>query len=247
MNSLLKRSISITTASLMLSAGSVAFASTIPASNQNLQPGQAGYVGALNNRPSNAAPPSTSTGLNASITPDTVGYWWQYEPSTIPVLVRPNNDPSANGTVTTYNFGYYLDNVLPNEWEGAWPAQALEAGAVSVRSYGWYYDNYPKYPNVGAAVDNTTNCQVFKPGTAQTTTNTAISTTRGYALSYGIAEQAGFFKAGSYGTGRDSSSYSWYNNNYQNGDDYWANQGENYIWMLNYYYPGTTIEEGSGS
>jgi len=218
---------------------------------QNLQPGQQGYVGALNNRPSNAfTPASSATTSKGAESPMYVGYWYQFEPSSITVLMRPNNDPSASGTVSTYNFGYYLDNVLPNEWVASWPTQALEAGAVSVRSFGWYCSNYPKYPNVGADVDNTVNSQVFKPGTSTSATNNAISATVDQAVNYdngGPVEQPGFFKAGTYGTARDSSSYSFYNNAYQNGEDYWANQGKTYQWMLSYYYPGTNIVVGSGS
>lgn len=240
-------------------SGSVVFAASTSATTnqvqtgaqqQNLLPGQPGYVGALNNRPSNAEPAS-SVKSSSTLSPDSIGNWWQYEPGTISVLVRVNNDPSQSGTVENYNFGTYLDDVLPNEWEGSWPTQALEAGAVSVRSFGWYYDNYPKYPTIGAAVDNTTNSQVFKFGTAQTATNNAISATAGQAMNgptyNGSTEQGGFFKAGTYDSGiRDSQTWAWLNNNYQYGDQYWANQGKSYTWMLTYYYPGDTIVDGGG-
>lgn len=212
---------------------------------QNLQPGDPGYVGALNDRPSNA--PSETTGsTTGTIKPLNAGYWYQYEPSTIKVLVREKNDPKATGPVKSYDFGYYLQNVLPNEWVASWPSEALKAGAVSVRSYAWYCTNHYKYPNVGAALDNTTNSQVFKPGTAVSKTNSAISATSGEALIYGSTEVPGYYKAGSYGSGRDSSSYNINNNAYQNGEHYWADQGKTYRWMLTYYYPGTSIITGNG-
>ncbi|WP_083517317.1 SpoIID/LytB domain-containing protein [Alicyclobacillus shizuokensis] len=215
---------------------------------QGLQPGDQGYVGALNNRPSNEYIPTTKSDGEPNVSSG--GSWYDYEPSTIKVLMRTNNNPSASGTVKSYNFGYYLNNVLPNEWEASWPSQALEAGAVSIRSYGWYCVNHPKYPDVGAALDNTINSQVFKPGSSTSKTNNAISDTAGLAIIYygnGGSEQPGFFKAGSYGPGRDSSSYSFYNNAYQNGEWYYANQGKSWSWMLSYYYPGTSLIQGSGS
>ncbi|MCY0892598.1 MAG: SpoIID/LytB domain-containing protein [Acidibacillus sp.] len=222
----------------------VALPMTAMAATQgNLQPGDTGYVGALNNRPSNAYTPAPHSGAQ----PLTVGSWYQYEPSSITVLMRPDNDPSAAGTPETFSFGGYLANVLPNEWVSSWPAQALDAGAVSARSYGWYASNYPQYPNQGCALDNTTNSQVFKPGTAVSSTTTAFNVTAGEVLiANGYDQQPGFYKAGSYATGRDSSSYNFYNNAYQNGEDYYAVNGQNWVWMLSYYYPGTSLIAGNG-
>lgn len=229
--------------------------STYAASNQttvkqqNLKPGQDGYVGALNNRPSNT-PTSKNSKLSPSsisINPNNAGYWYQYEPSTIRVLMRTDNNPNNSGSVSSYNFGYYLKNVLPNEWVGSWPTQSLEAGAVSIRSYGWYCTNNPKYPSVGADLDNTVNSQVFKPGTEYSATNSAVSSTSGEALIRSATEIPGYYKAGSYSSGRDSSSYNFYNNAYQNGEHYYADNGKSYSWMLDYYYPGTSVITGSGS
>ena len=164
-------------------------------------------------------------------------------------MVRPNNDPSQSGTVVNYNFGYYIQNVLPNEWVSGWNAEALKAGAVCVRGFGWYCVNYPKYPSVGAAVDNTVNSQVFKPGTAVTSTNSAISNTAGEVreLYSGAVQLPCFYKAGTYGTNRDSSSYNFNNNVYQNGTHYFADQSNSYSYMLNYYYPGTISIKGYGA
>ncbi|WP_445613261.1 SpoIID/LytB domain-containing protein [Geobacillus sp. YF-1] len=212
---------------------------------QNLQPSDPGYVGALNDRPSNG-PSETTEPTTGTIKPLNADYWYQYEPSTIKVLMREKNDPTATGPVKSYDFGYYLQNVLPNEWFASWPSEALKAGAVSVRSYAWYCTNHYKYPNIGAALDNTINSQVFKPGTAVSKTNSAISATSGEALIYGGTEIPGYYKAGSYGPDRDSSSYNINNNAYQNGEHYWADQGKTYRWMLTYYYPGTSIITGNG-
>ena len=36
-------------------------------------------------------------------------------------------------------FKTYVKNVLPNEWISSWPSASLGAGAMAVKSYGWYW------------------------------------------------------------------------------------------------------------
>ena len=55
-------------------------------------------------------------------------------PSTIKVFV-----PSANPQIQTIAFPTYVENVLPNEWIASWDGDALKAGAVTVKSYAWYW------------------------------------------------------------------------------------------------------------
>ena len=43
------------------------------------------------------------------------------------------------GTVERVAFKTYVKNVLPNEWMTSWPAASLEAGAMAVKSFGWYW------------------------------------------------------------------------------------------------------------
>ncbi|MFT8363975.1 MAG: SpoIID/LytB domain-containing protein [Sporolactobacillus sp.] len=219
-----------------LNTSFAADATNVP--QQHLSPDQNGYVGALNNRPSNA--PSDKERENQSITPLSVGYWYQHEPSTIRVYMRSQN------VVENHKFSTYLRDVLPNEWVASWDSDALKAGVISVRSYGWYCTNHPKYANWGADVDNTTASQVFKDGSHKASTDSAIDATNGEALIYGSTEIPGFYKAGSYGSARESSSYNFYNNAYQNGEHYYANQGKSYRWMLSYYYPSTSVITGNG-
>lgn len=74
-----------------------------------------------------------------------------------------------------------------------------------------------KYPTVGAALDNTVNSQVYKPNTAATATNNEFSYTKGVAVDQvpvtnSHIEQPGFYKAGTYSSARDSSSYNFNNN-----------------------------------
>jgi hypothetical protein len=81
------------------------------------------------------------------------------------------------GAIETYNFEYYVENVLPNEWLSGWDAASLDAGAMAVKTYGWYWVNNW----AGGSLDGTcydvsggtysdgscdTDYQCFIPGTA---------------------------------------------------------------------------------
>jgi hypothetical protein len=107
-------------------------------------------------------------------------------PSTITV------DNVGTGTVQTYNFQYYVENVLPDEWIASWPDEALEAGAIAVKEYGWYWVNNWRggslngtcydveggtYGNTGLEADCDTNYQCFIPGTATAATDDAFDST----------------------------------------------------------------------
>lgn len=57
-------------------------------------------------------------------------------PPTIRVL--RTRGPSA-GTVQEVDFPTYVLTVFGAEWPGSYPAEALKAGSVAVKQYGWYY------------------------------------------------------------------------------------------------------------
>ncbi|MET1231874.1 MAG: SpoIID/LytB domain-containing protein [Candidatus Limnocylindrales bacterium] len=66
------------------------------------------------------------TNWNSTLTP----------PSTIRVL--RTHGPAA-GKVQVVPFRAYVENVMAWEWPETYPAQALRAGAVAVKQFGWYY------------------------------------------------------------------------------------------------------------
>ncbi|MFF2875116.1 SpoIID/LytB domain-containing protein [Gottfriedia sp. NPDC057991] len=224
-----------------------------------LLPSDPNYVGANANRPT-IAPNDIlsdsnykeveSTGPSISPRVDALGKWYNNEPTKIKIYIRKNNDPKASGVTQTIDFSTYLRNVLPNEWISTWKPEALKMGAISVRSFGWYYVNHPKYSNLGAYVDNTTNCQVYKPNTSTPQTDAAFKATKGIAVHHVVnstsIQDVGYYKAGTNGPGRDSSKYNEYNNVYQNGTQYWAKQGKDFKYMASYYYPGTSLVTGNG-
>ncbi len=57
-------------------------------------------------------------------------------PKTIRVL---RSYGAASGKVQVVPFRAYVENVMAWEWPEAYPTQALRAGAVAVKQYGWYY------------------------------------------------------------------------------------------------------------
>lgn len=77
-------------------------------------------------------------------------------------------------------FKTYVKNVLPNEWITSWPQESLRAGAVAVKSYGWYWALHStRKTSDGRCFDvyDTTSSQVYKPGSATTPTNSAVDAT----------------------------------------------------------------------
>jgi hypothetical protein len=40
------------------------------------------------------------------------------------------------------DFKTYVKDVLPNEWLADWQPAAYQAGALAVKTYGWYYVNH---------------------------------------------------------------------------------------------------------
>ena len=85
-------------------------------------------------------------------------------PAEIRVLITATNQ------IETVPFETYVEDVLPVEWVPSWDGDSLKAGAVSVKSYAWYWVNHFG----GDLNGNTTNCfdvtdspssfQRYKPG-----------------------------------------------------------------------------------
>jgi putative cell wall-binding protein len=74
----------------------------------------------------------------------------------------------ATGVVETVPFRAYVENVLAWEWPSTYPAEALKAGAIAVKQYGWYYLMRPRaaYITPGGEcyhVRDDTNDQKYDP------------------------------------------------------------------------------------
>lgn len=166
----------------------------------------------------------------------------------INVAIRLNNDPSAPiDHVDTVTFDStsvndtYVKDVLPNEWIDSWPAESLKAGAMAVKMYGWYHVLYPKYPLVGADVDNTVNCQVYKPNSFQPNSTSAVDAihSQGFRRNWKWVDPYIFetsYYAGTYDASATDGEHMT-----QNGSHYWADQGKTYDWILRFYYDSSDI------
>ncbi|MEV0402003.1 SpoIID/LytB domain-containing protein [Actinoallomurus sp. NPDC050550] len=84
------------------------------------------------------------------------------------------------GRVDRVAFKTYVKNVLPNEWVSSWPRESLRAGAMAVKSYGWYWAMHSaSKTSWGQCFDvtDTTSNQVYRPGSAKASTNAAVDAT----------------------------------------------------------------------
>ncbi|MEU5877015.1 SpoIID/LytB domain-containing protein [Spirillospora sp. NPDC047279] len=92
------------------------------------------------------------------------------------------------GRVDRVSFKTYVKNVLPNEWVTSWHRESLRAGAMAVKSYGWYWAlNSTRRTAGGQCFDvyDNTNSQVYKPGSAKASTNAAVDATWGKRMTRG--------------------------------------------------------------
>ncbi|MBO2450896.1 peptidase inhibitor family I36 protein [Actinomadura barringtoniae] len=143
--------------------------------------------------------------------------------------------------VDRVGFETYVKNVLPNEWITSWPAESLKAGAVAVKSYGWYWALHSTRKTPGGAcfdVYDTTSSQVYKPGSAVASTNSAVDATWGTRMTRsGKILQAHYCSTttacGGWVTGDWMSQY---------GSRDKASAGQSYSTILKYYYSGIVLD-----
>ncbi len=94
----------------------------------------------------------------------------------------------GQGRVVRVGFKKYVKNVLPNEWKAGWPKQSLRAGAMAVKTFGWWWALHStKKTSWGQCYDVTdnTDSQVYRPGSAVPRTNRAVNDTWGVRMSRG--------------------------------------------------------------
>jgi mRNA-degrading endonuclease HigB of HigAB toxin-antitoxin module len=152
-----------------------------------------------------AAAKSSRQGADAPATAGCSGYYSSAEPPGT-ILV----DNVSTGAVQTYDFEYYVKNVLPNEWVPSWGAASLEAGAMAVKTYGWYWVNDWRGGALGGSCydvqggnNSDGSCDVsyqcFRPGSELAATDAAVDDTWGQVA----LKSGGVFEA-SYNSGASS-------------------------------------------
>ncbi|MFA1549734.1 SpoIID/LytB domain-containing protein [Actinomadura chokoriensis] len=137
-------------------------------------------------------------------------------------------------------FKTYVKNVLPNEWVSSWPKASLNAGAMAVKSYGWYWALHSTRKTAGGQcfdVYDSTSSQVYKPGSAKASTSAAVDATWSAKMTRGGKILRAHYCAtttacGGWVTGDWMSQY---------GSRDKANAGWSYSRILKYYYSGIVL------
>ncbi|MDI6104289.1 SpoIID/LytB domain-containing protein [Actinoplanes sp. NEAU-A12] len=144
------------------------------------------------------------------------------------------------GRVDRVDFKTYVKNVLPNEWVTSWPDASLEAGAVAVKSYAWYWALHStrKTP-AGQCYDvkDNTDDQVYRPSSAVAATSAAVDST----WSTRMTRNGNILRAHYCAT--TTACGAWENGNWlsQYGSRDLANAGKNYQAILRHYYSGVAL------
>ena len=126
------------------------------------------------------------------------GYTSTNTPPNVIKVYHNNPDHAADYQVHTVDFVEYAQHVLPHEWSAGWHTEALRAGAMAVKMFGWYHVLHSNSTGAGCYdVDSTTNYQVWDPNIEYPQTNTAVLDTWDYYLtrSDGTPYQT-FYKSG---------------------------------------------------
>jgi hypothetical protein len=218
--------------------------------------------------PSNRARPGRApaaragiTGLRATASSANCG---GYSSDTTPpssILVLEYSQHTQNGApvagtetgVFSVPFETYVQDVLPNEWISSWDPAALEAGAMAVKTYGWYWVNNWRggaYNGTCYNVDDSIDYQRYIPGQSAASTNDAIAGTWNDVMTQGgsifeASFQATLTGSASEACGAGLSSYpdtlsQWGSQNCAVGGDSWQT-------ILSTYYPGVSITGQSSS
>ncbi len=170
-------------------------------------------------------------------------------PATIKVARRfPAGDPSGVIVgVDTVDFRTYCVRVLSHEWAppSAFSDQALQAGALAVKEYAWYWATHPtKLPDVaawGADVDDTTNYQVYMDWDYGQRYWNAVDSTWGTAMTRsGQIFEASYYAGDYSGASTDGDHMT------QWGSQYWAAHGMSAASIIDFYYPGTQFVAVAG-
>ncbi len=163
-------------------------------------------------------------------------------PSVIHIAIRANNNPRGQILwVQTVGFQEYCSDVLPNEWYSTWNLEALRAGAMAVKMFGWYHTLHPvTIDGFTFDVDNTTNFQEYKYMSGRPETDQAIKDMWSYAYAYsdgGIAPldyRSGVPNNANWPFNHSQKMAQW-------GSQYWATTGMSNIQILNFFFTGRTL------
>jgi hypothetical protein len=185
---------------------------------------------------------------------DPIAFAWQ-PPTTIRVWRRglDGSTASCSGRVDVLPLEKYVKGVLPHEWIRSWHTESLRAGAIAIRTYAAsWIRNGGKY--TCADLDDTTASQVYKDEFFAVT-NAAVDATAGaYVMKNGLPVFAEYSAENGHPTatgvsdsvcsGRTRQGHG--RGTCQWGTQRWANQARSHAWILEHYYPGSTVVKVGG-
>lgn len=158
-------------------------------------------------RPDPPGPPAFAAGSQAGFgTAAGCSAWFdtnKYPPQSIRVWENNHSDqvvPGQDDLVHIVDFNFYAKHVLPREWIPSWEDEALRAGAVAVKSFGWWHTKTFEGGTVGSTcydVDATRNDQVFDPFYSTIETDLAVDATWDYYMIQGSDVVHALYKSGS--------------------------------------------------
>jgi len=179
---------------------------------------------------------------------------WQ-APSSIRVWRRglDGSSTSCSGRVDVIPLEKYVKGVLPHEWIRSWHTESLKAGAIAIRTYAasWVRQG-GKYSC--ADLDDTTASQVYKDQ-FYAVTNSAVDATAGtFVMKNGLPVFAEYSAENGHPTATgvsDSVCAGRARNGHgrgtcQWGSQRWATQSKSHTWILEHYYPGSTVVRTGG-
>ncbi|MCY0896997.1 MAG: SpoIID/LytB domain-containing protein [Alicyclobacillaceae bacterium] len=165
-------------------------------------------------------------------------------PSVIRVAIRAYNNPFGPILyVQTVGFEEYCEDVLPNEWIPSWNQQSLEAGAVAIKMFAWYWSLHPTTQGGWTYdVDNTTNFQKFVYLSGTPETDSAVQSTWNVTFVPSNGEitpldyRSGYPGGPNWGFVGSGIMSQW-------GTQYWASVAqEPFTSILSLYYPGFSLQ-----
>ena len=171
------------------------------------------------------------------------------QPAVIRVAIRglnPSGEPDPRGRiewVQTVPFEQYCEDVLPNECIPSWNTESLKAGAMAIKMFAWYHHLHPvTIDGFTFDVDNTVNFQTFRYMSEQPMTNRAVQAVRRFAYVRPDGEIIELnYRAG------NPQDPNWQYRNAQKmaqwGSEYWAEQGRNYVQILQFYYMDRALRQ----
>lgn len=145
------------------------------------------------------------------------------------------------GRIDRVAFKEYVKNVLPNEWIPGWHTQSLRAGAMAAKTYAWEKALHSTRKTANGAcfdVADSTSDQVYRPGSAESSTSSAVDATWTTRMSRGGKIFSSHYCSTTTACG------AWVSGDWmsQHGSQDMATKGSSFQSILKHYYTGIAFD-----